>query len=150
MILIAVGKGLFAEVDDVDWDLSFYSWFLHDGYVEARLNGKNTRLHNIIANRMGLLQSQHIDHEDQNKLNNKRSNLREATSSQNQANRVEQVNNRLGFKGICFHQGKYQVSITKEKRQIYLGRFDTIEQAHLAYSEASKRYFGEFSSTEEL
>ena len=52
----------------------------------------------------------------------------------------------LGVKGVRQRKnGKYSTSITISGNRIYLGRFDNIEKAALAYKKAAKKYFGEFA-----
>ncbi len=90
-----------------------------------------------------------IDHIDGNPANNAIANLREATSSQQKMNKRVQSNNRSGLKGAYFHAcrtGKqWRSQIKVGRRLIFLGYFDTAEQAHDAYTAASKVHFAEFS-----
>lgn len=88
-----------------------------------------------------------IDHIDNNKQNNAISNLRLATQSQNGANRCAPKTNRSGFKGVHWsnHTRKWRAQITVRGRGQNLGDFETPEEAHLAYVEAAKSSFGEYS-----
>ena len=87
-----------------------------------------------------------IDHKDGNTLNNRWSNLREATRSQNLANAKIRCGGASRFKGVSWHKGgqKWQAKI-KCQKFYYLGLFKTEEEAHSAYQEAAKRLFGEFA-----
>ncbi len=85
------------------------------------------------------------DHWNGIELDNRRDNLRFATVSQNGANRKISKNNKCGYKGVCFHNGKYQASIRANDNNIYLGRFDTPQQANQAYAEAAAKHFGQFA-----
>jgi len=88
------------------------------------------------------------DHIDRDKLNNRRENLRTATTSQNHGNLKAFKNNKLGVKGVSLHKcGKYVAQIKIGKDNIYLGLFSTIEDAKKSYDEAAQLYFGEFSNT---
>ena len=40
---------------------------------------------------------------------------------------------------------KWQARITVNKKQVYLGLFNTQEAAHAAYVAAAQKYFGEFA-----
>jgi hypothetical protein len=73
-----------------------------------------------------------IDHINRDKLDNRIENLRVVSKQENCFNR--------GAKGFCFHKGKYQSQITINKKIIYLGSYDTEEEAHEAYLEAKKKY----------
>jgi hypothetical protein len=88
-----------------------------------------------------------IDHEDTNKDNNKWKNIRNATDSQNQANRKIQKNNTSGYKGVSWHKrhGKYVASIEVRGKAIWLGCHASKELAGAAYAAAAKKHFGEFA-----
>jgi len=81
-----------------------------------------------------------IDHKDRNPSNNKFENLREATASQNCANRTSK--NKHGLKGITFREG-----VKKPWRAtIMLGNFSTKQEAHAAYMAAARKQYGQFAS----
>ena len=71
-----------------------------------------------------------IDHEDRNGLNNKWSNLRLATNSENSANRNKRYNNQSGFKGVSKNGNKWAARVTKDGETIYLGSYSSKEEAH--------------------
>ncbi len=74
-------------------------------------------------------------------------NLRAATRSTNMANRGAMPDTITGVKGVSFHKatGKWQAQIGVERKNHYLGVFDTIEEAKAAYDEAALIHFGEFA-----
>lgn len=84
-----------------------------------------------------------LDHIDMNKTNNRITNLREATRSQNFANKLKQANNTSGYKGVCWSKaaGKWQVRVGKE----YVGLFETVEEGSAAYLRRATERFGEFA-----
>jgi hypothetical protein len=88
-----------------------------------------------------------IDHVDLNRQNNAISNLRLATNSQNQWNRTKDKKNTSGFKGVRKHNCNdcYSARITIKKHSIHIGCFKTAEEAHQAYINAAKTYYGEFA-----
>lgn len=87
-----------------------------------------------------------LDHKDQRASNNAISNLRKATASQNQANKSIYINNMLRVKGVKEKpSGRYEARIRVNKRLLYLGTFDTIEEAREAYKQAAIEHFGEFA-----
>jgi len=53
------------------------------------------------------------------------------------------------FKGVYFDKatGKYKATITVKDRvkQIFLGRFNSEDDAARAYDESARKYFGEFA-----
>ena len=72
-----------------------------------------------------------VDHIDGDILNNKISNLRLATLSQNQDNRKKNKNNTSGITGVRWSKisKKWRVEIYKDHSQIYLGLFDNKDEA---------------------
>jgi hypothetical protein len=81
----------------------------------------------------------HTDHINGNKLDNRRGNLRTATSSQNGHNRhVLNKNNKSGFTGIHFdiNRSKWMAFIKINRKRINLGRYSRFEDALIARKEA--------------
>lgn len=72
-----------------------------------------------------------LDHINQNKLDNRIVNLREATRQQNMQNVTLHKHNRSGFKGVAWHttRKKWRAYIFNGYKQTHLGLFETIEQA---------------------
>ena len=144
---IYLGRGFWALVDDQDFDLcSMYGWYIEtNGYARAYM-GRNQKpshryLHQVIADRMGFGM---VDHEDRNRLNCQRYNLRESTYSQNGANSRNKGS--IYGKGIDYHQNTYRVRIKVNYKQINLGCFLSLEEAQAAYKKAAQHYFGEFAN----
>jgi len=117
-----------------------------NGYMYIGVDNKSYRAHRLAwFYQTGEWPTDDIDHIDMCRDNNCWSNLREATRSQNLANSTAQRNNRLGIKGVCRHQGRYRSYISKGRKKIHLGMFDTPEDAHAAYCEAAERLHGAFA-----
>ena len=86
-----------------------------------------------------------IDHEDGDTSNNKWSNLRLATRSDNCTNRPVNRNNRLGLKGVYYvSNGKYK-KFRAEFRCKHIGYYDTPEEAHQAYLQVSTQETNNFN-----
>jgi hypothetical protein len=87
-----------------------------------------------------------IDHINRDPSDNRISNLREATSAQNQAN--QKIKSRTGFSGVFEHKGKtsitWQARIGTGNRRVYLGSYKSKYDAIIARKQAERRYFGEF------
>ena len=89
--------------------------------------------------------SQEIDHRDGNPLNNKIENLRLATRTQNCQNQRLSKVNKVGLKGVQKRSNLFRSRIQVNKKSIHLGYFKTREEAHLAYQNAARHYFSDFS-----
>ena len=85
-------------------------------------------------------------------LNNRRSNLRPATQSLNNANARKKVGGTSKFRGVSWNTGRarFVANITVNKNQKYLGEFDSEEAAALMYNIYAKRFFGEFATLNQL
>lgn len=88
-----------------------------------------------------------IDHIDTNPDNNAFANLREATYSQNHANRGLTARNTSGYKGVSWHEkgGKWWAKIVFKGQFYSLGLYDDPAEAHAAYCEAARRFHGKFA-----
>lgn len=85
-----------------------------------------------------------VDHKDTIGCNDRLSNLREANSQQNNRNQCVRIDNMLGVKGVTRSGRKFMARICVDKQSIYLGTFDTLEQAIEVRKAAANRYFGDF------
>lgn len=86
-----------------------------------------------------------VDHIDCNRSNDRWANLREATRLQNARNRSIGKPGKALPMGVRMMNGKYQSRISVMKKMVYLGCFQSENEAHLAYICARNRYFGEFA-----
>ncbi len=135
-------------VDDTDFAfLSQWRWRKNNkGYVvrSETVNGQRVylNLHRVLLN---ALRGLYVDHINGNKLDNRRSNLRLCTQSQNQANRRLHRNNSSGFKGVTNRGSRWHARIWVREQQIHLGYHATAYRASLVYDHAARRFFGEFA-----
>jgi hypothetical protein len=122
---------------------------LVQGYRKIEIHGRSYPAHQLAwLCKKGKWCSQMIDHRDLDPSNNRWTNLRQATRSQNNANRRVSSNNACGLKGVSPHQGQWRATISKNGRKHYLGNFATPQAAHAAYAKAARKLFGEFARTE--
>lgn len=92
----------------------------------------------------------HIDHINRIKSDNRISNLRIATIAENQWNTSTSLANTSGLKGVSWSasQKKWRARISVRGVMVWLGYFESKDEAHAAYCEAAKKYHGEFARTE--
>ena len=141
-----------ATVDRVDYLLvKNYKWCLFlsknkaksdHKYVQSRIEGKSIYLHQfLMGSRSG------TDHKDNDGLNNRRSNLRLCTSTQNNCNRKIGKQNSSGFKGVSFYlpTNKWSARIGYKGKERRIGYFDTPEEAAKAYNVEARELHGEFA-----
>lgn len=117
-------------------------------YKEIAIDSKLYYSHRLAWLYMtGAWPSIQIDHINGNKTDNRFANLRPADESQNLCNVGVRSNNKLGIKGVSWSKANkgYCAFIAINRKQNYLGTFDTPELAHAAYCEAAERLHGEFS-----
>jgi len=91
----------------------------------------------------------HIDHINGVTYDNRASNLRLATKSQNGANSSMRKDNKSGYKGVDFYKSanKWRARIVVRGKSIHIGYFDSPELAHIAYCKRAVELFGEFART---
>lgn len=89
-----------------------------------------------------------VDHINRIKCDNRWSNLREASRSQNQANTGLYKNNTTGYRGVSFDKsiGRYRAIFSKNGKNRCLGVFDRPEEAHEAWKQTAIVNHGEFLS----
>lgn len=86
-----------------------------------------------------------LDHINRNRLDNSIANLRLANRYENAANRGANRNTASGVKGVHQCKGRWQARIKVAKQELYLGSFNTMEEASAAYADAAERFHGEFA-----
>jgi HNH endonuclease len=116
------------------------------GYIAIGIAGKTYYAHRLAWLYMtGSWPEDDVDHRDLDKSNNRWSNLRPATRSQQIANTKARKTNRCGLKGVCERRGRYMATITKNGEQYYIGDFPSPEMAAAAYEAKAKALFGEYA-----
>ncbi len=139
---IPLTKGSWTLVDEADYvELSQYSWSLDsEGYARRRIvtgAGKysGVRMHKTI------LEAEEVDHWDNNRLNNRRNNLRPCTRTQNNQNARKRKGTTSIYKGVSWKTGRHNCwksSIKINRKQVHLGYYHDEIEAAKAY-EPSKR-----------
>ncbi len=144
---IILSDGVKTLVSDEDYYfLSGFKWSASSGYAMKKEKGVSMYMHRLVASRMGLSLKKDIDHINRNKLDNRRENLRLSNHSSNGINRGIPKSNTSGFKGIqrLRHTDIWVARIMKDRKNIYIGVFDTKEEASKAYKDVAIKLFGDF------
>jgi hypothetical protein len=148
---IPLSRGEFATIDRDDYRLvAQYTWSLlrtgkrRDILYAVRMEaGKMIYLHRFL---LEAGPDQHVDHRDRDGLNCCRLNLRVATRTQNNANRVMPKRGNRPYRGVAAtRSGKWSATIGLNRKQINIGRFATAEEAARAYDAKALELFGEFA-----
>lgn len=113
------------------------------GYIKIIIFNKSYAAHRLAFLYVdGAFPIKNIDHINSVKNDNSFVNLRHATNSENNQNKIQcQKNNKSsGLLGVSFHKRtkKYQATIRINKERFYLGIYATPEEAYQAYLTAKR------------
>jgi hypothetical protein len=111
------------------------SMLRYDGYFQNQLckdgNHKNHLVHQLVAKTFleNPNQFTQVDHKNNIRTDNRLENLQWVSHSQNQQNTPIRKDNKSGIKGVCKHGDKWKAQIQIDGIKIYLGTYETIEEA---------------------
>jgi HNH endonuclease len=118
----------------------------HSGYVMVCVDGKVYTGHRLAWLYVkGEWPPRDIDHKNFKKNDNRFTNLRLASDSQGNAHRGKFKNNKSGVKNVRRSQGKWKATVCKDSVPIFLGYFNTRNEARIAVEAARERLHGEFA-----
>lgn len=131
--------------DDFDKIKDFYWYVDKKGYVVATEQKKVIKLHRFLLNITDKYQC--VDHINHIKIDNRKSNLRIVSNSQNLMNHKKFSSNTSGITGVNWHKRDcvWQAQITVNNKKIYLGSFNDFEEAVKIRKQAEEKYFGKYS-----
>jgi len=145
-IIIPLTQGKFALVEIEDADLGMYQWCMNSRYAARRENQRTLFMHRIVLERNlsrpirdGLV----CDHINGDELDNRRSNLREVTKTQNSWNSKTQKNNITQYTGVSSRKGYYVARLGNSGA--LLGTFKTAEDASFCYDKEALARWGEYA-----
>lgn len=134
-------KEFYFDLEDYD-KIKDYCWredVEHSGYhfLATTINKKHIVMSWIIAGK-------NYDHKDRNPFNNKKSNLRPSTYSENARNRSVPSNNTSGIIGVHWEKRKMMwiAQIGINGKRTYIGQFVDKQNAIVARLQAELKYFG--------
>lgn len=119
------------------------------GYRRLRLNKKLHYQHRVIYEMFigEIPEGMEVDHIDGNPSNNLLCNLRLVSHNENMYNRKVHLRNKFCHTGVSFDKSrnKYVAYINHSGKRIFLGRFNTSDEAICARERKEKQIYGEFS-----
>lgn len=118
-----------------------YKWFLSErGYVRTKFmrygETRRYRLHSLILGEKEGLITDHINHDT---LDNRKQNLRHATRAQNGWNSLNAVRH-----SVTKYKGKFRSSLGYKSKILYLGHWDTREEAEDVIEKVKSALYGEY------
>jgi len=132
------------DAEDIE-KIKNYKWHITEkGYVKTNTNKGLIGIQHIIMN-IRPKREKLVDHKDQNKLNNRKSNYRFCTHMQNVWNTEKRKNNTSGFKGVQKSGKMWIARIRVNNKRIHLGTFKDKISAALAYNTGAIKYHKEFA-----
>jgi len=149
---IELTQGQVAIVDDEDFEyLSQWKWKAkltptsNGNYYACRNVKVDGKWQTVYIHREVIHppKNKQVDHINNITLDCRKENLRIATRSQNQMNRL--ANGKNGHKGIYKKGNRFCAKVGKNKQAYYIGVFETAEEAARAYDAKAKELFGEFA-----
>lgn len=153
MKLISLGKNRYAKVDDEDFEyLNQWTWGISNGYVarkeflgyvDGHRKWKQIYMHRTVMSEPDI----DVDHKFGDKFDNRKSQLRVVTRSQNNMNSEKKARCSSKFKGVCWFSPRqtWRTRITVNGKDVFCRYFKTEIEAARAYNEKAKEIFGEFA-----
>lgn len=150
--LVPLTRGQVCKVDNQDFSFAMRdNWCCTDtGYARrTEKTAGNIRLHRLIMERAlgrDLLATEQVDHISGDRLDNRRSNLRLATTRENSTN--ARRDNTTGYRGVERTDSvsvRYAARIALEGKRFYVGRFDDKKEAAWMYDQWASQLHGEFA-----
>ena len=136
-------------VDDEDYErLCQYKWYITNGGRSVfRLTARPHHTVVGIANDVMQNRANMYDHISRDAFDNRKSNLRVCTYSENLMNRSKWSGCTSKYKGVYWNKRmqKWHAQIRFNKKRKHLGFFDSEESAAKAYDESARTFFKEFA-----
>lgn len=156
MLKIPLTLGKVALIDNKDEWVTEWKWYAskrpHTYYVVRNLKKderEKTGKHTIYLHQqlIEVPDGFEVDHKDRNGLNNRRKNLRLASSLQNAANKGMRTDNTSGVIGVNWDKrtGSWRAELQVNREYKFLGRFANLDEAIAVRKQGELLHFGEFA-----
>lgn len=138
------GEEFYFDLEDYE-KIKDYCWHIDkDGYVVANCDDTTIKMHRVI---MSCKSNELVDHKKHKTNDNRKSELRKCSNSENSFNKAMLNSNKSGCTGVWWNEQrqKWEAYIKAGRKKIHLGRFNDFDDAVKARKIAEEKYFGEFS-----
>lgn len=117
-------------------------------YGVVNLDGKSYSIHKVIFCMHHGYMPVVVDHINRVRADHRIENLRAATHSTNNFNKVTQKNNKLGIKNVCWSKQnkKWLVQLMENRKKVVNLYVEDLELAELVAHEARDKYHKEFAN----
>ena len=134
---------------DPDLEQNYVETSIYCGFENGKKLGKSLKLHKFI---MDVNDNRVVDHINHDTLDNRKSNLRVISHSNNATNRKSRnKNNKSGYRNVCWSksENKWLVQLSIDKKTTCLGKFEyeELERAGKFAEEMRQKYYGEFAGS---
>lgn len=138
------GEEFYFDLEDYQ-KIKKWSWCISsNGYViTTDSEHKRVYMHRTIMN---CNKDKIVDHINHNTIDNRKSNLRICTYSNNNMNKGLRQENTSGVSGVSWDKvsKKWRPQIMVDEKSIYLGTYSDFDEAVKVRKEAEEKYFGEY------
>ncbi|MFT8313202.1 MAG: AP2 domain-containing protein [Clostridium sp.] len=149
--IVITTKGEEIIIDSEDFNkIKDYTWRVNNNgyaiteFTESVNKIKMIQMHRLINNTPA---NKITDHKNGNRLDNRKTNLRDCNYSENARNCKTPSTSSSGIAGVQYakREKRWRARIYTDGKEISLGYYETKEEAILARMNGEQEYFGEFS-----
>lgn len=150
LIPLTRNQNAIVDAEDFEW-LSQWNWHAHwspsTRSFYAQRTQKKLGVTWMAREVLHCQSNERVDHIHHNTLDNRKKYLRRCTHAQNCANARTHAKSKSGFKGVNWNKQHraWRARITVKGVQIYLGKFNSKEEAARSYDAAAIEHFGDYA-----